>query len=329
MKHYVFLICFAALLSACATRTDYAAMEPAAGDPNAVQPYRKPTGSSNRKMPSYKKRQQEFASAPAQNSGLMDPLKAHMMARKQVNPKDTSARRSYTQKTDPYVAGKSKPRRTASGSNRIVQRNIVTNAPIPADKPVTRVASIGTSSMALMQDGDAPVPARAPSRAQQNAPSPPPRMINTLSPTAQSLGHIRPPVKPGNTMQQPRPVLTRAAYSPPPSQNIPRIKNIRIGNHADKLRVVFDTTDNPSLKQVFNQSGTDVRAVFEQTDWDTQTQESYTNNPLLKSYRATQQGNDVIVDLAFKRPVRVSASTLYPPSNGKEMYRTIIDIVPR
>lgn len=66
--------------------------------------------------------------------------------------------------------------------------------------------------------------------------------------------------------------------------------------------------------------------VIGHATWDAGLNSSLMQHPLILGYRAQEDGDDVVLALKFKKPVKVRWSAMLPP-DGKRGDRLVMDLV--
>jgi len=150
----------------------------------------------------------------APSSGAVDPLKAHMRARRRVNPNDRSAKRSYTK-----LAGAEPVRRAASSRSNVV----IKTPPIPGRKPgaiVTTVAAVNRA--APVSSSLRPVPGYKPQKGE----------LKKAQPRAMSYNITR--MRVGD-----HPGKTRIVFD----ASAPIVTGVEMANGGRVVYLTFDNTD--------------------------------------------------------------------------------------
>ena len=213
----------------------------------------------------------------------VDPLQAHMRARRRVNPNDRSSKRSYT--------------RLAHNGDQYRSRSVVKKS------SVSQVAVV-------------PIPVPRPNMRRgvaQQAPA-----VQVVRSTLSSSVPI-PMVKPRQG--------ARSAPRASVSAGKHHITNMRIGNHSDKTRIVFDV-DAPVVAEIeTSQNGRVLYITFNDTGWDIESAKVFPRHRLLSGYEARSSGQNSIVKIEMNRPVRVSGPKRYPPNAKYNNHRISIDVL--
>ena len=103
------------------------------------------------------------------------------------------------------------------------------------------------------------------------------------------------------------------------------VKDLRIGEHTDKTRLVLDMTAEVPYKATLNADGMGVVLILPNTAWSTDQSWSSNVSPMVKSYKATPAPNGgTRLDIAFTEKASLKYNSYIKPRNG--MSRLVIDL---
>lgn len=134
------------------------------------------------------------------------------------------------------------------------------------------------------------------------------------------------PAEPIETV--PHPVAAPAPLAPPAPPVAPTgavVEDLRLGMHADKVRLVFDLTQSGAYS--FDLDNNEKLLVLElpETGWGAAMQQAYPKNPLIESYRVEAMGQGTRVVISLKKPTSILKKALLPPG-AKQNYRVFVDL---
>ncbi len=106
------------------------------------------------------------------------------------------------------------------------------------------------------------------------------------------------------------------------------VRNLRFGEHADKTRLVLDTSDQVTFRYDIDNSEKLLVIEMPQTGWRGSESMDITNSPLVSSYSVVSDNNgDHQLIMQLKEPAQVLwAQALMP--GGPQGHRIVIDLAP-
>lgn len=251
---------------------------------------------------------------------LMDPLEAHMRARRQVDPRDTKSYHPYTSKTNPYKkTGRSSSKTTRTRtSDKIVRKRVqvskrvspvipLSGVPIPRAKPVLEAIDWNEVSVAVAEPIE-----------PSSVPIPEKKVLVAHAPEApvESLGDV-------DTKSLLR---KKPTYKGLPYNHDVTLTDIRVGDHSKKTRIVFDLDNGVDYAYALDKLNRTLLVELKGVSWGTQLEKAYGDHPLIQSYRADDQQDGSSVQMSFKKRVKVVSVLSYPPSDQYKAYRIVIDV---
>lgn len=164
-------------------------------------------------------------------------------------------------------------------------------------------------------------------------------MLDSDLPMTEPTGDIIPPVSPA--LDQPMlpshsapEIIAAPPETPPapqPSPAVPdvhsaTVKDIRIGEHPDKIRIVLDLDGKPSFTADLDNNEKILIVELPKTGWNTQVQKNISGNPLLSSYdiEPMDDGGTMLV-LQLKKASSISYKTAIGNPDGSS--RIVIDLL--
>lgn len=117
------------------------------------------------------------------------------------------------------------------------------------------------------------------------------------------------------------------SYYKPNVGNSAAIRNIRFGEHADKTRIVLDTSREVSFNYDIDNNERILMINIPGAKWDGALQSRVEKSPLVASY-AAMAGPDggTRIAIQLKRKAQVKWAHIIPPSSG-QFHRLVIDLV--
>ncbi len=229
----------------------------------------------------------------------LSPLDLHMKARKQVNPNDLSKIHDY-----------------ALNAKKGIMDGIL--APKPQRKPMFTQENIVTASSSI--------PIQASNLEKQNT-----RNFAPLSFLSRLAGAR------GESVNAPRRSNTRYASvkkklsseNPSMSQSFKgntRIKNLRVGEHANKTRIVLDLDQAALFQARLNTTKNILYIEIPDGIWDTQTEQVFDTHPLILAYMAKPLHNGgTRLAIRLRSNVELLMSAAFP-QNANKPHRLVFDI---
>ena len=284
-------------------------------------------GASEPAVPEY----QDNASADADDDGVISPLEAHLMARKLVNPAGDASRYTY-QADKPHEDFNSRLQALSGGGVPGAENEHAlhdashegSRPPVPGVKP-----QFGVQRQALHIDGkpytpaDVPVPPRKP---QEFA-------AVTTMPEDEVPGM---PVQAGGetaTISAPPPVPARSPAMPPErvatrADGDAAVTGLRLGEHPGRTRLVLDLSGASGYSVHIDNRTHVLRIELPAAGWNADTQKTFSNHPLFKSYRVgALGGGGSVLSIDLKQSSKVITSVALPP-NDVAGHRIYFDIGP-
>lgn len=116
------------------------------------------------------------------------------------------------------------------------------------------------------------------------------------------------------------------APAPAPSSNDSIIKDIRIGQHSDKIRLVLDISQNTPYSIDLDPQENLLVIELPSAAWNTATQKSF-NTPLIRSYTAETINNGAGSRFIFQlnKPSKILNQVLLNPGTTR-YYRLFVDL---
>lgn len=228
-----------------------------------------------------------------QETLAIDPLDAHMRARKQVKPTDRSAKRSYTTTANiPHEAGRVRLLRL-EGSSIGAHHTAQTQPVKPAKKK-----EVNNKSSSLFSS--VPKPLAKPLSVED-------------SKNKQQVIMAIPAMKP-------------VRVNPQAAKEGQGVLDVRIGEYDDYIRIVMDMDAQYTYE--YKKDSNDKSLIVKLPDayWRAKKEERYSKNPYLKSYIAQNidtEGSWVVFQ--FKEAISIKAVGLYKPEANKK-HRLVIDV---
>ena len=105
---------------------------------------------------------------------------------------------------------------------------------------------------------------------------------------------------------------------------LPQVKEVRIGEHIDKTRIVLDMTDKADYTLQMSADNKQVELLLKDTNWYEVNNWSSAKSPVIKSWFATQTGADVKVVFTLTYPGRIKYDAFVAPRDGFE--RLVVDV---
>ncbi len=251
-KYFGFPLCMvtALLLSACGNG------EPTGGFPGAKSP--------------------EASLPPPVALPADDPLQAHLVARKQVDPSDLSAHHKYT-----------KSEAEAQESKEVAAK---------ADE--ARVAELESQLAALRKDFKTLGPKISPTSGQGQA-----------------------------AIVQDAPAVS-SSIPPPSAVMSSSVTGVRVGEHPDKTRLVFDMNAPGKFSSDMQNDGRRLVVNLPESSWAGEMQKTLPNSQLISAYSVSPSpSGGVIVTIDLKKPAKLSLSDALKP-NEVYGHRIVFDVAP-
>ncbi len=219
-----------------------------------------------------------------------DPIKAHLQARKMVDPSDVSTHHSYTKK---------KISKKALGPDT----SYVTRGKPP---PEVRITEMQEPWYAVLLPADSEVdedikPAVVPIK-----------KIDSRS--------ALPPEKPASALTRPKAVKSRAAHVPMV------VTKLRLGRHPGKTRLVIDLTSAPVFDYQLNNEKNLLVVNLPEAQWDARSKKVFANHPLVLAYIAkSNPDGGTVLAIKLRRDIKVVFESVYKPSKSGG-HRIVLDI---
>ncbi len=234
-----------------------------------------------------------------------DPQAAHMQARQQVNPTRTSrnATRAYTSHPGMKEMEENIHMRVLRIDTGQKLEPVGVAEKTLEQKPVTKFAGLSLPGRKPDRQKEAvsgrsatPVPARKPVAAELELS---PKMVHATPKTS---------------------VKDNAGGA--------RVLRLRIGNHPDKTRLVFDMDRAAEFRSALVENDSSLVLEIMKGAWASDAQKSFTNHPLVKNYSVRSDEKSVTFVIALKHPSKLVWSTMLPPNKTDADYRIVLDIKP-
>ncbi len=135
--------------------------------------------------------------------------------------------------------------------------------------------------------------------------------------------------------ERPKPIVKKAAVKPKPAQSVPPktetkqkasttsgngVKNVRVGVHKDKTRMVFDVNGSTKHTMNFDQEAGVVTMTFPETKWSATKSKTYTLDQI-SGFEAKETEQGTIIAIAVRNASDVKAMTLSNPN------RLVLDVL--
>ncbi len=247
-----------------------------------------------------------------QESKSYDPQTAHMNAREKVNPSKTSrsSTRGYTSHPDAKDMAENIHMRvlkldTSSGSGfgsslsgyKKTGQKFVGLVLSPKKKP--RAYANNVEAEMAMNDGRSVImPQHKPVVSDFNFS---PNMVSAAP-------------KKGIASQ----LLASGGY--------PEVLRMRMGDHPDKTRLVFDLNNAAEFRSALIENDQFLVLEVMNSTWSSDVEKEFAGHPLVKSYSARAGEDSVTFVLELKKPSRLVWSTMLPPNKSNESYRIVLDV---
>lgn len=234
--------------------------------------------------------------------GTGSPLEQHLWAKKQVNPRDLNRNHNYTlhNPVPPEYAP--------------FEMRIVPPAKPDPEKPA-RLASARTETDSTYQRKM--MPAR-----------------KTLIVSESDLPKITQPSEPKSALQKIDASRVKTHSAPKQEAASPQsgqgaiVQKIRIGQHADKTRFVFDLSRATDYSFNLDGKARVLLIKIPEAQWADKVAQSYSRHAFLDSYSVKHDHNgDLNVAIAFKKPAKVIFNSAYKPGDGRGD-RLVFDVAP-
>lgn len=105
------------------------------------------------------------------------------------------------------------------------------------------------------------------------------------------------------------------------------VNDLRMGEHPDKTRFVFDLTGKTSFVHEMSADNRLLTIRLPGVGWNTTLKRDYFSHPYVSGYTARNDGRDTVIRLTMKRPVRFLTWAYLPPDQGRP-HRVYFDVAP-
>ncbi len=228
-----------------------------------------------------------------------DPQAAHMQARQQVNPTRTSrnATRAYTSHPGMKEMEENIHMRVLRIDTGQKPEPVGVAEKTSEQKPVTKFAGLS-------------LPGRKPERVDKvRAPVP------SQKPVAAEVS-----LSPKMVHATPKDTAAAADFA--------KIQRLRIGDHPDKTRLVFDLDRAAEFRSALVENDSSLVLEIMKSAWASDAQKSFANHSLVKNYSVRSDEKSVTFVIALKQPSKLVWSTMLPPNKTDADYRIVLDIKP-
>lgn len=177
---------------------------------------------------------------------------------------------------------------------------------------------ITSTPQPLQQQNSQPPAPLTQDKPVQAAETPPPQAEEK---TATEKPQAAPVTPPTTSQKTPPPAPAKA------SGNVAR--NFRIGEHADKIRIVIDTGGKPSFTVDYDSSENLIIVEIENMIWEGNADQSFSESKLVSSYSVTPSasGNGSTIAISLKKETRILTQKLLSPDDNPN-YRIYFDLAP-
>lgn len=225
----------------------------------------------------------------------IDPLAAHMQARKQVRPTDRSSKRAYTATAD-VPHGTARVRLLRLEGSYAGLQNDQQFVRVPSSKPRRKKEKSKIAELFM----DVPKPLIKPQPEGDELEV----NVDTI---------IKPALKP--KLEQPNPVTGGQG-----------ILNVRTGVYESYMRIVMDMDAKYAYEYKLGDNDKSLTLILPEASWSTQNERTYAGDAYLKSYSVKNTKNDgSSVVFKFNEPIDIKMVALYTPEANKP-YRIVIDV---
>lgn len=270
----------------------------------------------------------------------MDPLEAHMRARRMVNPNETSINRTYTSRKNAdemenehhYRIMKLSPGtiQVTEGTEEIPEQEAqhdtaqIENIPLPLRKPVSAEEKTTAEEEIIVAKAAEETPANIPLPNRKPKPAfSPSRGLKTESITAIPLPPRKEETREVGAREE---IADNDKHEDIRSVEIMHIEGVRIGEHPGKTRIVLDT-DGP-VEYSYGTKKNTIQIDFDNATWETQSLKKYPDHSLLNGYKAETSDSYSRMTISLTRPAKVLSTQHFSPGNDNDYHRIVIDIAP-
>ncbi|MGH1397789.1 MAG: hypothetical protein ACRBCT_01085 [Alphaproteobacteria bacterium] len=220
---------------------------------------------------------------------INDPLAAHMLARKQVDPKHVSKRNAYVHYEDEYPE--------LAGAKNFTN----TYTPPPVLPPIKPSRGLSVAPIQQYSGGGAsiPVPDSKPARADKISYS---ALVATTQANALTV--------------QPMAVRELGAA----------IRDVRIGDHPGKTRIVVDVTNQVKFDAWLQDDNHVLVMRVPDSRVETELGKVLQNHSLVKAYGFRKKGNEQQFIVTLKRAADLTYKAILKPNATYRNYRIVLDL---
>ena len=238
----------------------------------------------------------------------LSPIEQHMLARKDVNPKKINRKNKYSKTVADYKAKEEKVRIVR------VDEDVST-----LDKEMkAKGLKIEPDPMKKQKDAKSYVQAILEKHQERQDGA-----KEDVKKIADST--VKPSKKPVSKVEK-----KPSAQSSNKTISVSRstVKNLRVGQHPGKTRIVLDVTGKTSFQTSF-ESGNKVLVVsLPDAVWEGDASARSTDKSLFAGYDARSKGSGSVVKISLNSPARLAYKQAMKPS-GSRGHRIVLDIVSR
>ena len=260
----------------------------------------------------------------SRSSGEADPLRAHMRARKMVDPADTSLTHEYTTLAVEPDNLPPTPRKKPGSEKSFMAAlsKIIAPEPgavTPAHKPhnTNKPKRVATEKML-------PPPSRDPVKA-----APPQKKPAIYRLSAEEIKRAQNPAL-RDALQAQKPAQKPEFKKPPKPKTVSlatTVSSVRVGNYADKTRIVMDLSGPAKFDYDRNAKGQNLTINLPGVGWRAQDQQRFSAHPLLDNYKIRTGQKGSVLTIRTKKPAKLIQSSYLPP-NHLYGHRIYFDIAP-
>jgi hypothetical protein len=143
---------------------------------------------------------------------------------------------------------------------------------------------------------------------------------------SQELASTGPPTAIAPPMQKQYTPPAPAAKTWPADSGGSKVLDVRLGEHKDKTRIVFDVTGKANMRFDIDNAENLLVVELPGTGWSTAMSKANLKSPLIAAYSVqptADNGSRIIIQL--KHPANVIYNGTYPP-NGNKKHRLVLDL---